>query len=232
MPKRIETVDDDNIAEYNPEGVSLLVKGNIETDRFLRLILQHHNKNKNRLTHAFMVVNPTTGCKFILTDAVIVPHPTADDRVNSVKKIIDYIPFKKDIIVNYLTPNGHYSEKVSESEEARLCEIKTKQRMPNVAVTTYQLDAALDAKVATYKYEKPHDYSNKTIILSASSLAEGNAIVKSFILNGAEVIGFVVGADIPVVLNSRANLKMNERAANFLIDTVLFPQEAKEPLDV
>lgn len=220
MSKRVEIINEESIDTYSPTGVDILVKGNIETDRFLRLVLKYHNPNKNRLTHAFLIDAPYPANRFILLDAVVEPKPTPETRVNAVLAFLDsgLVDFGDyDPYVNFLTPNGHYSEKVQESVDAKACIELLKEKRPELPITDYQLDAALDTMACIRKYDVLPANFGYPKILSASSLAEGNAIVKSFILNGAEVIGFVIGADIPVVLNSRSNLDMNGRAVNFLL---------------
>lgn len=190
-----------------------LVKENVNSDDFLKLILKEHNPNKNLLTHVFLDCSRN----IILTDCVINNHPDCRQKIKIVNNAIKFyqnIYNEKPRIVNFLTPNGHLSEAIPESIEAfSLCAIM-KKHYNDIHFDMQQLDVCLSPYAREAK-KIPWKETNANIIV-ANSLSEGNSIYKALSLGYFIFYGFVLGADVPVVLNSRSYLNLNDETLNII----------------
>lgn len=189
-----------------------LVKENVNSDDFLKVILKEHNPNRNLLTHVFL----NHSRNIILTDCVINNHPDCKQKIkiaNNAIKFYQDIYDEKPQIVNFLTPNGHLSEAIPESIEAfGLCAIM-KERYNDIHFDMQQLDVCLSYKA---RAAKKMNWEKEANIIIVNSLSEGNSIYKALSLGYFNFYGYVLGADVPVVLNSRSFLDLNTDSLNLI----------------
>lgn len=198
-------------------SAGILIKDKIDSDKFLKIILKYHNKNKNKLTHTFVINDGND--KYLLSDCVINPYPTVKDKLYNVTKSIEfynkYIHQYQKPIINLLTPNGHFSPVINETiENIALCEY-LKQQYPNYVFDYKQFDYCMSQKTRDIKTKNNDTWKRNANIIIVNNLCEGNSLLKALLLN-KEGYGFLLGADIPVILNSRSNLDMNEQALNII----------------
>lgn len=204
---------------YNFDGVGendILVKELINSDDFLRLILKKFNPSKRFLSHCFYFENPNNkNMDFIVTDAALNQFPTLTERIQITKNALDFCD-KTQIfgnvrpLVTFLNHSGHFNIKNPTACDSRLLVTECERTFGNVAdFSDYQLDCCLSQNARDIK--KIPQQRNTNIIV-ANDINEGNSIVKSFLLNGWLGYGYLVGLDMRVVMNSRANLTDNVAA--------------------
>ena len=189
-----------------------LVKENVNSDDFLKVVLKEHNSNRNLLTHVFLDYSRN----IILTDCVINNHPDCKQKIkiaNNAIKFYQNIYDEKPQIVNFLTPNGHLSEAIPESIEAfGLCAIM-KEHYNDIHFDMQQLDVCLSHKA---RAAKKMNWEKEANIIIVNSLSEGNSIYKALSLGYFSFYGYVLGADVPVILNSRSFLDLNTDSLNLI----------------
>lgn len=221
-----ELYKDSNYIDYHlyNGNADLLVKERISSDIFLRLVMKYHNPNKNRLTHCLIVKN--NNYNFILTDCVINVEPDPKTKITIVNNAIKFYEdiFKnKPRIVNLLTPDGHVSISVPCSlENYSLKHILEKQN-PDVCFDTKQFDYCISEDSREIKNSCSHSCwedidtqpDGNADIIVVNNLCEGNSLYKALMFN-FDTYGFVVGANIPVILNSRSSLYNNETAIHLI----------------
>jgi len=209
--------------DYNGEAFdtyekNILIKELIDSDKFLKLVLKYHNKNKNKLYHIFR--NPDAD--FIITDCVINYKLDAKGKLDLAKKSIEYYMTHWNtwdtVIVNFLTPNGHLSPVIPTSmENYALCEMLENDDtlIPHNYIFDYkQLDFCLSAATRNIK-EPDNNWPHNANIIIVNDLNEGNSIYKALAMY-QNLYGYVIGADVDVVLNSRSYLYMNDTSADLL----------------
>lgn len=223
-----ESDDKNNIwieyREYNGEAEpdkDILVKETIESDKFLKLVLKYHNPNKNKLFHIFY--NPNDD--YIITDCVINYKPTIKEKLNiaisATKYYISHLKSNLDseIIINFLTPNGHLSPVIPTSiENQAICKMLYDN---NDLILGYnyifdykQLDFCLNdyARVAKDIHS---NWSHNANVIVVNDLNEGNTLYKALSINNT-FFGYVIGANVNVVLNSRSYLYLNQFSCGLL----------------
>jgi len=227
IPLPICPDDENNVwvdyREYNGDayaayGNNILVKELIESDKFLKLVLKYHNPDKNKLYHIFY--NPDAD--YILTDCVINYKLDVKGKMDLAKKVIKYYMDKwnvsDQVIVNFLTPNGHLSPVIPTSmENYAICEMMYSDNtlpLHNYVFDFRQLDFCLNEYTRNTK-DPNNEWAHNANIIIANDLNEGNSIYKA-LSNYCNLCGYVIGANIDVVLNSRTYLYMNERSAMIL----------------
>lgn len=192
----------------------ILIKGMINSDDFLRIILKYHNSKKNFLSHIFILnKNKKT---FIVSDAVLNQFPTIEQRLVIAKNAINFCKshgiFDK-ICVSFLNHSSHFNIKNKTANESYLLKMALEKEYSDIDVITGQLDVALSKKSRKIKGIK----GKSANIVIANDINEGNSIVKSFMLNGWKCYGYLLGADVDIILNSRSELNIKE-SLNYLLE--------------
>lgn len=207
---------------YNIDGVGfadIVVKELINSDDFLRMILRKLNLNKNFISHCFYFEKPKSApdalSNFIVTDAALNQFPTLQDRVKITQNALDFCVKTKifDVsrpLVTFLNHSGHFNIKNPTACDSHLLVHECERIMGNMAdFSDYQLDCCLSQSA---RDTKKIEQNRNTNIIVANDINEGNSIVKSFLLNGWAGYGYLVGLDMRIVMNSRANLDDNPLA--------------------
>lgn len=224
----IKPIDDNkdiwlDYRDYKGEAseTDILVKEIIESDKFLKLVLKYHNPNKNKLFH--ILYNPNND--YIITDCVINYKPTIKEKlniaINATKYYISHLKYDLDsnIIINFLTPNGHLSPVIPSSiENQAICEI-LKNNDDLISGYNYifdykQLDYCLNDYARTTK-DIQSNWSHNANVIIVNDLNEGNSLYKALAINNT-FYGYVIGANINVVLNSRSYLYLNQFSYNLI----------------
>lgn len=209
---------------YNQDGITnddIIVKELVNSDDFLRLMLRKFNSNKSFLSHCFYFEKPKNAnselSNFIVTDAALNQFPTLPERVKITENAINFCN-KTNIlgnansqhpIVTFLNHSGHFNIKNPTACNSHLLVTECNRLMQGKAdFSDFQLDCCLSpAARQTKGILQPRN----TDIIVVNDINEGNSIVKSFLLNGWLGCGYLVGLDIRIVMNSRANLGDNAR---------------------
>ena len=201
----------DNVGEND-----IIVKELLNSDDFLRLILKKFNLSKNFLSHCFYFEKPhgtaSALTNFIVTDAALNQFPTLADRVKIAQNAINFCT-KTNLLksahplITFLNHSGHFNIKNPTACDSHLLVTECEHTMSNLAdFSDYQLDCCLSQAARDTK--KITQNRNSDIIV-VNDINEGNSIVKSFLLNGWTGYGYLVGLDLRIVMNSRANLQDN-----------------------
>lgn len=225
LPVVIDSKDDVWIdyRDYNGQAFdtyndNILVKELIDSDKFLKLVLKYHNKNKHKLYHLFY--NPDAD--YIITDCVLNYKLDAKGKMDLAEKAIEFYmtnfnTYEK-VIVNFLTPNGHLSPVIPTSmENYAICEMMYEDdKLPlyNYRFDCKQLDFCLNEYTRSIK-DPNNDWGHNANIIIVNDLNEGNSLYKalSFYQN---FYGYVIGAGVKVVLNSRSYLTLNDKSCDLI----------------
>lgn len=201
--------------KYEPNNTTALVKDMIDSDNFLRAVIKWHNPSKHRLFHVFYITNKKKS--FFLTDAVLNMFPGTDERLNFSLQVADWCLnhgyATTDDIVWFLNHSGHFNPKNPTSVESESL-VKLYQVSGKTKCACGQLDTALSVEARQIKNNCNNPRDAKIVVVN--DINEGNSIVKSFMLNGWQCYGFLIGPDVPVVVNSRFNLCMNDATLELL----------------
>ncbi len=213
---------------YKFDGVTnddIVVKELINSDDFLRLILQKFNSGKRFLSHCFYFEKPDAAPKhlsnFIVTDAALNQFPDLPTRVKITKNALEFCQNTKIIdtprpIITFLNHSGHFNIKNPTACASHLLVTECARLFGNAAdFSDFQLDCCLSQDARDIK--KIAQSRNSDIIV-VNDINEGNSIVKSFLLNGWMGYGFLCGLDMRIVMNSRANLHANSGAIEKIKD--------------
>ncbi len=201
--------------KYAPNNTNAVVKDMINSDDFLRTVIKHHNPSKNRLFHVFRLYRGSES--IFITDGALNMFPSLDERlyfaVQTAKWCLQNHQMTTSDIVWFLNHSGHFNLKNKTSNESELLVIGYKQ-MGLTQCNCGQLDSALSYEIRKIKNCDTIDKNAKIIVVN--DINEGNSIIKAFLLNGWHGTGFLIGADVHVVMNSRSNLEMNKETLNLL----------------
>ncbi len=209
----IEHADGENVwvdfRNYTPNNTSAIVKDLINSDDFLRVIIKQHNPNKNKIFHVFRLYHGTE--TIFVTDGALNMFPNLDERlyfaIQTARWCLENKQMTTSDIVWFLNHSGHFNLKNKTSNESELLVIGYRQN-GLTKCGCGQLDTALSYE--TRKIKKCNDIDKNAKIIVANDINEGNSIIKSFLLNGWLGTGFLIGADVHVIMNSRSNLEMNK----------------------
>lgn len=209
---------------FNPD-TDILVKGFIQSDKFLKFILKYFNTKKNFLSHVFYFeskdITSKVPYKFMVTDCVLNQYPDLPTRIKIADNAIEFERHFSEghvgVNVNFLSHSGHFNIKNKTACEAKLLTEHYKDAY-RVKATDFQLDAALDYDLQKAKNANSEDITVANIIVT-NDINEGNSIMKAFLLSRLyNIYGYVLGADCKIVLNSRSNLSDNEGAIKALLN--------------
>jgi phosphate acetyltransferase len=203
----------------------IIVKENIHSDEFLKHIMKNFNKDKNFLSHVFVMEKDDN--QFIITDCVLNIKPSLKDKEKILQNAIDFAD-KYFICTNVavISPSGEVNPKIQSSlDYLYLKEIFD----VNTSIELCQLDTALSRDARWIKNKEfyleedavPDDLIMPNVLL-VDNLGEGNILYKALMLNGYSGMGFVLGADVPIVLNSRAASEEDKnKAIEFIMKRVI-----------
>ncbi len=187
-----------------------LMKGVIDTSVFLKALLnkEYHLKTNSLLSHCCLSYHPDYKNFYLISDAAIIIKPTLEQKVeiiNNVVNLANNIGIKNKYIAN-LTAKEKVYDKMPNTEIAfQLQKIFQKKKIKNCYVSgPLQIDLAINSN--SKKIKKNSDpVAGKANILICPDIESANILTKGLVyLGGWSFAGIVLGAKIPVVLNSRS----------------------------
>lgn len=197
----------------------IVVKELVNSDDFLRAVMKKFNLQKVFLSHCFYLQKPKNAPEyltdFIVTDAALNQFPTLPDRVKIAKNALDFCAKTKIFgntrpIVTFLNHSGHFNIKNPTACDSHLLVTECTRLYGDLAdFSDFQMDCCLSGAA---RDTKKIAQSRNTNIIVVNDINEGNSIVKSFLLNGWAGYGYLVGLDMRIIMNSRANLADNGAA--------------------
>ncbi|MDD5167765.1 MAG: bifunctional enoyl-CoA hydratase/phosphate acetyltransferase [Syntrophales bacterium] len=189
--------------------VKALMKGHIHTDEFLHPILAHHLQGKKRISHVFLVDLKTYPKLLYITDAAINISPDLATKMHIVQNAVDMarlLGVEKPKVAVLSAVEVVNPAIPSTIDAACLAKMADRGQIEGAIVDgPLAFDNAISAEAARVKgIESP--VSGDVDILVVPDLVSGNILSKDLeYLAGAQMAGFVVGTDVPIILTSRSD---------------------------
>ena len=188
-----------------------LMKGHLHTDDLLRAVLRREGglRTRRRLTHVFVMDVPGLSHPLLVTDAAINIEPDLQTKADIVQNAIDLalslgIEQPK---VGVLSAVETVNPKLQSSVDAALLSKMAErgQIKGGLVDGPLAMDNAVDLEAARTKGIKS-SVAGRADVLVAPNLDAGNMLAKELtFLAHAEGAGIVMGAQVPVILTSRAD---------------------------
>ncbi len=188
-----------------------LMKGSLHTDEFMLAVLKKETglRTASRVSHVFILDVPTYPRPLFLTDAAINIYPTLEDKYHIVKNAIELahalgIETPK---VAILSAVETINPKIpSTLEAASLCKMADRGQITGALLDgPLAFDNAISKEAAIIKGIET-EVAGQADIFVVPDLEAGNMLAKQLTyLIDADAAGVVVGARVPIVLNSRAD---------------------------
>jgi len=188
----------------------LLMKGSLHTDEFMHAVCAPDGLRTNRrLSHVFLMDVPNYTRLLLVTDAAINIFPTLMEKRDIVQNAIDLAH-----VIGVDNPKVAVLSAVetitpalpSTVDAAALCKMAERGQITGGIVDgPLAFDNAIDAAAALEKGIVSR-VAGEADILVVPDLESGNMLAKQLsFLGGAEAAGIVMGAQVPIVLSSRAD---------------------------
>jgi phosphate acetyltransferase len=189
-----------------------LMKGSLHTDTLMHAVLDHELglRTPRRVSHVFVLDAPAYPRPLLITDAAINIYPTLDDKVDIVRNAIDLAHALHIDVPNIaiLSAAETVTSKITSTlDAAALCKMADRRQIVGAILDgPLAFDTAVSARAAAIK-GVTSPVAGVADVLVVPDLESGNMLAKQLeYLGGAELAGVVVGARVPIVLTSRADL--------------------------
>jgi len=219
----IEIIDADDdrdaarraVAMVHEGKVATLMKGHLHSDVFLSAVVRKDGglRGSRRLTHVFVIDLPGRAAPLLITDAAINIAPTLEAKVDIVQNAIDLAraigietPLVG-ILAAIETVNPAMQSTLDAAVLSKMAE--RGQIRGGIVDGPLAMDNAVDLDAAKGKGIRSL-VAGRSDVLVVPNLEAGNMLAKELAFVGhAETAGIVMGARVPLILNSRAD---NERS--------------------
>ncbi len=189
----------------------ILMKGNIQTDDFLRAVLDRDTglRTESIMSHVFLLETTARGKLTLVTDGAMNIAPDLEQKAAIILNAV-YMANALGIDepkVGVLAAVEQVNPKMAATlDAAALRAMQHRNQFPNCDVDgPLALDNAVCREAARVK-QIPGDVAGDCDILVCPDIESGNILAKSFaFLAGGKVAGLLIGAAAPVVLTSRAD---------------------------
>src|SRR5580698_1146252 len=188
-----------------------LMKGSLHTDELMGAVVARDTgiRTARRISHCFIMDVPGHHDPLIITDAAVNIAPTLEDKIDIVQNAIDLARAMgmPDIRVSILSAMETVNPKVpSTIEAAALCKMADRGQITGATLDgPLALDNAIDLDAAAIK-RIVSPVAGHANVLVVPDLVSGNILAKSLsFLAGADSAGIVLGAQVPIILTSRAD---------------------------
>lgn len=188
-----------------------LMKGSLHTDEIMSAVVAKSGglRTERRMSHVYVMDVPTYPKPLLITDAAINIAPDLETKADIVQNAIDLaraigIDLPKVALlsaVETITPRLQ-----STVEAGALCKMADRGQITDGLLDgPLAFDNAISMRAAATKGIKS-EVAGQADILVAPDLEAGNMIAKQLMyLAGAEAAGIVLGAQVPIILTSRAD---------------------------
>lgn len=199
--------------------VEMLMKGSLHTDELMAAVVRSATglRTKRRISHAFIMDVPSLDRVLIVTDAAINIFPSLEDKMHIIQNAIDlsHALGLSEPKVAILSAMETINPSVPSTVEAgALCKMADRKQITGgILDGPLALDNAVDLGAAQIKkIDSP--VAGKADILVVPYLEAGNMLAKSLsFLANADAAGIVLGAQVPIILTSRADSVMTRLAS-------------------
>ncbi len=207
------------VALINADGAEALMKGHLHTDELLKPVIKRDTglRGRRRLSHVFVMDVPGLSHPLLVTDAAINIAPDLRTKTDIVQNAIDLgrsigmqTP-KVGILSAVETVNPDIPSSVDGALLSKMAE--RGQIRGGVVDGPLAMDNAVDMAAARTKgITSP--VAGQAEILVVPNLDAGNMLAKQLAyISRAEGAGLVMGARVPIILNSRADDEMARLAS-------------------
>jgi phosphotransacetylase len=199
------------VAMVRAGEADILMKGSLHTDELLHAVLQRDTgiRTERRLSHCFLLAVPTYARPFILTDAAINIAPDLTTKRDICQNAIDIahaMGIKQPKLAILAAVESVNPAMPATIDAAALCKMADRGQIKGAILDgPLAFDNAADEEAARTKgIVSP--VAGKADILLVPDLEAGNMLAKQLIFMAhAEAAGIVAGAQVPIVLTSRAD---------------------------
>jgi len=196
-----------------------LMKGSLHTDELMGAVVKRDTglRTARRVSHCFVMDVPSYPETLIVTDAAVNIAPTMEDKVDIIQNAIDLahaLRFKE-VRVAILSAMETVNPKVASTiEAAALCKMADRGQITGAIVDgPLALDNAISLESVKIK-KIDSEVAGRANVLVVPDLEAGNMLAKSLsFLANADAAGIVLGARVPIMLNSRADTLMARLAS-------------------
>ena len=199
--------------------VEALMKGSLHTDELMGAVVARDAgiRTARRISHCFVMDVPRHPNALIITDAAVNIVPTLDDKVDIVQNAIDlaHAMGVTEVRVALLSAMETVTAKVpSTIEAAALCKMADRGQITGALLDgPLALDNAISPEAAAIK-QIVSPVAGRANVLVVPDLEAGNMLAKSLsFLAHADAAGIVLGARVPIILTSRADLLLTRLAS-------------------
>ncbi|MCG6860596.1 MAG: bifunctional enoyl-CoA hydratase/phosphate acetyltransferase [Chromatiaceae bacterium] len=199
------------VAMVRAGEADILMKGSLHTDELLHAVLKRDTgiRTERRLSHCFLIAVPTYVRPFILTDAAINIAPdliTKRDICQNAIDIAKAMGVEEPRLAILAAVESVNPAMPATLDAAALCKMADRGQIKGAILDgPLAFDNAADEEAARTKgIVSP--VAGKADILVVPDLEAGNMLAKQLIFMArAEAAGIVAGAQVPIVLTSRAD---------------------------
>jgi phosphate acetyltransferase len=191
--------------------VRALMKGSLHTDTLMHAVLHHDGglRTSRRLSHVFVLDAPAYPRPLLITDAGINIYPTLEEKVDIVRNVIDLAHALGIDVPNVaiLSAVETVNPKITSTlDAAALCKMADRKQIVGAILDgPLAFDTAVSAEAAAIK-DLRSPVAGVADVFIVPDLESGNMLAKQLeYLGGAELAGVVLGAQVPIVLTSRAD---------------------------
>ncbi len=191
--------------------VKALMKGSLHSDELMHEVMwrENHLRTERRISHAYVMLLPTSGKPLILSDCAINIVPELGDKVDIVQNAIDLAVAlgigepKVAVLAALETVTARMQSTI---DAAALCKMAERgQIRGGVLDGPLAFDNAISADAARKK-GIVSAVAGEPDILIVPNLEAGNMLAKQMTFSGgADAAGIVLGAGMPIILTSRAD---------------------------
>lgn len=189
----------------------LLMKGSLHTDELMSEVLAKETglRTARRVSHVYIMDVPRYPRPLFITDAAINIAPSLEDKRDIVQNAIDLAHILGNTAprVAILSAVETVNSKLQSTlDAAALCKMADRGQITGGVVDgPLAFDNAVDPDAAQEK-GIVSEVAGVADILVVPDLASGNMLAKQLtFLAGADAAGVVVGAQVPIILTSRAD---------------------------
>jgi phosphate acetyltransferase len=196
-----------------------IMKGSLHTDELMAEVVARDTglRTARRISHAFIMDVPGHPEALMITDAAINIAPSLKDKVDIVQNAIDlaHALGVQDVRVAILSAMETVNPDVpSTIEAAALCKMADRGQITGAQLDgPLALDNAISPEAAAIK-NIASAVAGRANVLVVPDLEAGNMLAKSMsFLSGADAAGLVLGARVPIILTSRADVLLTRLAS-------------------
>ncbi len=213
-----------------------LMKGSLHTDELMGAVVRRDGglRTARRLSHCYVMDVPGHPTPLIVTDAAVNIAPSLEEKRDITQNAIDlaHALGVETVRVAILSAMETVNPKViSTLDAAALCKMADRGQISGALLDgPLALDNAINLDAAQIKQIRS-PIAGQANVLVVPDLMAGNILAKSLtFLAGADAAGIVLGARVPIILTSRADVRLTRLASCAVASLVSSAERARQGL--